>query len=145
MVLAMTGEAPGVGVKRGEAAPSADDMQYRDDLLVKISDVAGNPIGGARVRGVAMGGRPLDVTLGRMDDSFGEVGLVPVDFPAGARALQLVAFAPDFVAQELNLKPSDGKRFSREVAVKLEPGVRIGGVVRDTDGNPVPKAKVEML
>ena len=145
VILAMTGEAPGGGDVKQEAPPSADDTRYRDELLVQVSDVAGNPVAGARVKGVAIGGRPLDVTLGKMDDSFGDVGVVPVDFPTGTRELRLVVFAADSVPRELNLKPSDGTRFSHEVAVKLEPGVRIGGVVHDTDGNPVPKAKVEML
>jgi hypothetical protein len=144
VVLAMTGETPSAEVKIRPGAPSADDTQFRDDLVVKVTDIGGNPIGGARVRGVAISARD-DVPLGKMKDSFGEVGAVPVDFPAGTRELQLVASAADFVARELNLKPSDGKRFSREVSVKLEPGVRIGGIVRDTDGNPVAKANVEIL
>ena len=52
-------------------------VNYRDELVVKVLDIAGNPIGGARVRGVAIGGRRLDVTLGKMDDSAEEIGTVP--------------------------------------------------------------------
>jgi RNA polymerase sigma factor (sigma-70 family) len=146
VVLALTGEAPSDDVKISRAAPHADDTQFRDDLTVKVSDSAGNPIRGAGIRGVAIRERARDyIPLAKMGDSFEEVGTVPVDFPTGTRELQLVASAPGFVARELNLKPSGGKRFNREVSVKLEPGVRIGGFVRDTDGNPVTKAKVEVL
>jgi RNA polymerase sigma factor (sigma-70 family) len=145
VLLAMTGEAPGTGVETSPVPP-ADETQFRDDLLVKVSDSAGNPIGGARIRGVAISERTGDdIPLARMDDSLGEPGSVSVDFPTSTRELRLVAAAPGFAARELNLKTSDGRRFAREVSVKLDPGVRVGGFVRDMDGNPVAKAKVEML
>jgi RNA polymerase sigma factor (sigma-70 family) len=145
VLVAMTGETPSAGVQVNPA-PSADETQFRDDLIVKVLDVAGGPVGGARIKGVAIGGRARDdIPLAKMDDSREEPGTVPVDFPADTRELKLIASAPGFVARELNLKPSDGKRFNREAAVKLEPGVRIGGFVRDIDGNPVAKAKVEIL
>jgi RNA polymerase sigma factor (sigma-70 family) len=146
VVLAMTGEAPSADGQTSPPAPSADETRFRDDLVVKVSDSAGNPIGGARIRGVAISERAEDdIPLARMEDSLEEAGTVPVDFPTGTQELRLVASAPGFVARELNLKPSEGRRFSREVSVKLEPGVRIGGFVRDPEGNPVAKAKVEML
>jgi hypothetical protein len=140
----MTGETPGADVKTN-APPSADDKPFRDDVVVKVSDMAGNPIEGARVKGLALGARPEGIPLGKMTDAFHGAGTVPVDFPARTWELLLLASAPGFVAAELNLNASDGKRFSREVSVKLEPGVRIGGFVRDAEGNPVAKAKVEIL
>ena len=144
VVLAMTGETPGANVKTN-SAPSADDTQFRDDLVVKVSDLAGNPIEGARVKGVALGARTEEIPLGKMTDLFHGAGTVPVDFPARTRELLLIVSAPGFVSAEANLNAFDGKRFSREVSVKLEPGVRIGGFVRDSEGNPVAKAKVEIV
>jgi RNA polymerase sigma factor (sigma-70 family) len=144
VMLAMTGEAPSAHASALSPAPPADETQFRDDLIVKVSDAGGNPIGDARIKGMAFTARD-EVPLAKMDDSREEPGTVPVDFPTGTRELRLAASAPGFVARELNLKPIDGRRFNREASVKLEPGVRIGGFVRDPDGNPVAKAKVEML
>jgi hypothetical protein len=145
VLLAMTGEVPSAGVKTGPAAPSADDTKYRGDLVIKVSDIADNPVGGARVRGTAVDERSAIVTLARMDDAYTDLGVVPVDFPAGMRELRLTVSAPGHVPADLNLKPLADGSFPREIAVKIEPGVRIGGFVREVDGSPIARAKVEMF
>ena len=146
VILAMTGEAPSADVKIGQAAPSAADTKYRGDLVIKASDIADNPVGGARVRGTALEEQSTaTTTLARMDDSFTDLGVVPVDFPAGARELRLSISAAGHVPADLNVKPLADGRFPREISVKMEAGVRIGGYVRDVDGNPLPRAKVEMF
>jgi len=145
VIVAMTGEAPSADVKTDPAAPSADDTKFRDGFVIKVSDIADNPVGGARVRGTAVDERSAIVTLARMDDSLSDLGVVPVDFPAGLRELRLSVSAPGHVPVDLNLKPLADGHFPRDISVKVEPGVRIGGFVRDADGTPVARARVEMF
>jgi hypothetical protein len=100
---------------------------------------------GAVVRGLAVSDRGQPTTLGKMDDSFGEAGIVPVDFPAGTRELRLFLSAAERGVAEINLQIEPGQSFPRELAARLEPGVRIGGFVRDLEDRPVEKAKVEVF
>ena len=45
---------------------------------MKALDRDGNPVNGARVLGVAMDDAKTSTTLGRMDDSASEAGMIPV-------------------------------------------------------------------
>jgi 5-hydroxyisourate hydrolase-like protein (transthyretin family) len=140
-IFAMTGELAGGDAQTAPTA-SDDDSAYRDSLLLNVLNAEGGPIAGARVRGVALGAAKAPATLGRMDDSASEPGVVPIDFPALTRELRLVIEAKDFVPTEKVLVAGAGERFSRNVTVRPEHGVRVGGVVNDPDGAPVEKAKV---
>jgi protocatechuate 3,4-dioxygenase beta subunit len=155
VILAMTAEAPGTAVPKNPVA-FGDLTAYRDSLTVKVVNEKGNPILGARVRGRATppttptpngvgfrGGTAI--TLGRMDDSGGEIGIVPVDFPADTTTLYLTAEAKEFVPVEITLKPGNDKRFSNVITAGLTRGIQIGGIVRDADGKPLPTAKVEIF
>ena len=139
-IFAMTGELAGGDTQTAPTA-SSDDSLYRDSLVFNVQDPSGNPVVGARVRGVALDAMNKPITLGRMDDSAGEPGVVPVDFPARARELRLVIEAKNYVPTEKVLA-MPGENSLRNVIVKIDPGVRIGGVVNDPHGNPVEKAKV---
>jgi len=77
-----------------------------------------------------------------MDDSASEPGVVPIDFPARTRELRLVIESKNYVPTEKVLVAASGENYFRNATVKIDPGVRIGGVVIDPDGNPVEKAKV---
>jgi len=142
-LFALTGETPD-GAAQTAPTPSQDDSRYRHDLLVKVLDRDGQPINGARVRGIALdeGGTPT--ALGRMDDSAGEPSLVPVDFPASTRELRLVAAATAFVSADKVVRIVPGARFPRETTIRLDPGVRVGGFITDPDGQPVAEAKVSV-
>ncbi len=144
IILAMTGEPPGSGT-RGAALASADASEYRGELQVKATDLAGNVAGGVMVRGLAVNdvGRPT--TLGKMDDAFGEAGVVNVDFPAGTRELRLCVSATNHGVAEFTLQIEPGQSFPRELAARLEPGLRIGGAVLDLEGRPIEKAKLELF
>ncbi len=139
-IFAMTGELAD-GSTAGTPTPSGDDAPYRDAFALNVKNREGNPVAGARVRGTALV-NDTTITLGRMDDSGGEPGVVPVDFPARARELRLVVEANGFVASETVLQAAAGERFARSAKTQLEPGASIGGVVIDPEGNPVEKAKV---
>ena len=141
VLFGLTGESAD-GAAPSTPTASSDDAQYRDDLVLKVVDRTGNPIQGAQVRGVAFGATNTPTTLGRMDDSASEIGIVPVDFPARTKELQLVVSAKGFVPMEQFLPEATGERLPRTMTVRLEPGVRIGGVVRDPEGGLVEKAKV---
>jgi len=124
---------------------SADASEYRGELQVKATDLAGNVAGGVMVRGLAVSdvGRPT--TLGKMDDAFGEAGVVNVDFPAGTRELRLCVSATNHGVAEFTLQIEPGQSFPRELAARLEPGLRIGGFVRDLEGRPIEKARLELV
>jgi 5-hydroxyisourate hydrolase-like protein (transthyretin family) len=140
-LFAVTGESAD-GAPQNTPTVSSDDSQYRDALEFNVQDSVGNPVIGARVRGVALDATNKTITLGRMDDSASEPGVVPVDFPARARELRLVIEAKDYVSTEKVLSAAPGESFPRNVTVRPDHGVRIGGVVNDPDGSPVEKAKV---
>jgi 5-hydroxyisourate hydrolase-like protein (transthyretin family) len=140
-IFAVTGEIAD-GATQAAPTASSEDSLYRDSIVLDVTDSTGNPIGGARVRGVALDATNKTITLGRMDDSASEPGVVPVDFPARTRELRLVVEAKDYVAAEKVLLAAEGKGFPHKVTVQPDHGVRIGGVVNDPDGTPVEKAKV---
>src|ERR1051325_9555829 len=140
-IFAVTGEIPD-GIAQAMPTVSSDDSLYRDSIVLNVTDSTGNPIDGARVRGVAIDATNKTITLGRMDDSASEPGVVPVDFPARSRELRFVIEARDYVTTEKVVLAAAGERFLRNATVKMDPGVRIGGVVYDPDGSPVEKAKV---
>ncbi len=139
-IFAVTGELADGAIQATPTA-SSDDSEYRDSLVLSVQDPVGNPIIGARVRGVTLDATNKTITLGRMDDSASEPGVVPVDFPARARELRLVIEARDYVSTQKVLVAT-GESFPRNLSVRLDHGVRIGGVVHDPDGSPVQKAKV---
>ncbi|MDB6035405.1 MAG: resA 1 [Verrucomicrobiales bacterium] len=141
-IFAMTGELADGGATQTAPTASSDESQYHNSLTLHIQDPSGNAVPGSHVRGIVFDTPTRTVTLGRMDDSASEPGIVPVDFPASARELRLVVEAKNYVPMETVLKAGPGGGFVRDMTVKLEPGVRIGGVVRDPDGSAVAKAKV---
>ncbi len=143
IILGMTGEL-GSGT-RGSALASADASQFRGELQVKAADLARNVAGGAVVRGLAISEQGRPTTLGKMDDTFGETGVVSVDFPANTRELRLCVSATGRGVAEINLQIEPGQSFPRELAAQLEPGLRIGGFVRDLEGRPIQKAKLELF
>ena len=140
-IFAMTGELAD-GATPGTPTPSGDDTRYRDELTAKVVQADGAPIPDAKVRGVALSGTNAPITLGQMDDTATEAGLVPVDFPAHARELRLLVTARGFVPAEPVLTAAPGGGFNRHLTVQLERGTRIGGIVTDPDGGPVEKARV---
>jgi len=143
VVLGMTGEAPDGGGKF--APPSADDSQFRRSTYFQIKDNAGNPVSGVQARGFAIDGRGLPLALGKLDDTFTSPGELAVDFPAATRELRLLIWAAGGGLRELNFPCVPEGNFSTNTVVRLAPGVRIGGFVRDAEGRPLPKAKVEIF
>jgi hypothetical protein len=150
VILAMTGEAPGPSVL--PAIASADDSKYRDSIVVKIAGQSGESILGAGVRGTAVTERDTGTTsgsviatLGRMENTAGEPGVVAVDFPARTRELRLSAQAKKFVPEAITLTRGTNGKFRSEISARLAPGIRIGGVVQDPGGRPLAKAKVEIV
>jgi protocatechuate 3,4-dioxygenase beta subunit len=141
-IFAVTGELADGAAKTIPTDSANDDSVYRASLTLHVLNGEGNPIAGARVRGVASVNARTTVTLGRMDDSASELGIVPVDYPARARELRLVIAATDYVSTETVLTTAAGDGFPRDVNINLDHGVRIGGMVKDPDGSPVEKAKV---
>jgi 5-hydroxyisourate hydrolase-like protein (transthyretin family) len=139
-IFAMTGELAD-GATPGTPTPPATMRLYRDSLALNVLNAEGSPVAGARVRGTALVTNTT-ITLGRMDDSASEPGIVPIDFPARARELRLVVEAKEYVATETVLLAAPGEGFPRSATVRPEHGVRIGGVVHDPEGAPVEKAKV---
>src|SRR5436190_2443556 len=144
-ILALTIEVPNAGNARRKPTPSEDVSGYINSLVVRVSDRAGAPLGAARVRGFATDGRGLQTPLGRNDDSLTELGMVPMDFPADTRSLQLVASLNGYVPAQIEVKGNSAEQLRKELSVKLDAGVRIGGIVSDADGEPLAKAKVQIL
>lgn len=107
-------------------------------LLVVAADT-GRPIAGASVR--------LQVSDARGDHSFGEhranrEGRVTLDFPPeGISLFTLQARAPGYVLRQ-EIVP--GPSLPRDLTLRLEPGVQIGGVVRDDRGRAVAGAQVRV-
>jgi RNA polymerase sigma factor (sigma-70 family) len=144
IILAMTGEPPGP-VRRSYAAPSADDSQFRTALQLKVTDGAGNVATGAMVRGLAINDQERGFYLGKMDDTFGQPGVIPVDFPANTRELRLVVMASGRGVTEITLQVPPGQSFPRELVARLEPGISLGGIVRDLEDHPIENARVELF
>jgi|GEM_PF-3516640 len=144
VILGVTVEAPGAAsavaspaTTAGVAAPAVPTAgECR--LLVVAADT-GRPIPGARVR--------LQVSDARGDHSFGEYranreGRVTLDFPPeGISQFTLQARAPGYVLRQ-EIVP--GPSLPRDLTLRLEPGVQIGGVVRDDRGQPVAGAQVQV-
>jgi len=142
-VLAMTGEAPD-GSERF-VPPSVDDSQFRRSIHFRIEDNRGNPVSGVQMRGFAMDERGLPLALGKLDDASAAPGELDVDFPAPTRELRLLVWAARGGLTELNFPCAPEGNFSSTTVVRLDTGVRIGGFVRDADGRPLSKAKVELF
>jgi RNA polymerase sigma factor (sigma-70 family) len=142
VVLGMTGEAP--SATAGKALPSIDDSQYRRSLILRVIDRAGDAVPGATARGFAVNERGQAVPLGKLADSLASPGDIPVDFPTGTRELQLLVSAARGVT-ELNLQSTPAGIFNSNIVVRLEQGTTMGGYVRDMEGRPLEKAKVEMF
>ena len=121
VILAMTGERPGYGAG-GTAMPSVDDREFRDSVLVKATDSTGQPVAGARLTGLALNEFFVETTLGKLDDTFTEAGLVPVDFPADARRLRLVVSAAGYASAKIELTARPGELMNRETSVSLVRG-----------------------
>lgn len=142
MIFGMTGELADGSAKPGTPIASGDDTRYRDALTLKVLKADGTPVPDTKVRGVAFDATNAPTTLGQMDDTVTEAGVVPVDFPARTRELRLVVTARGFVPAEPVLTAAPGGGFNRTITVNLDRGTRIGGIVTDPDGRPVEKAKV---
>lgn len=119
-------------------APPAVPAPGECRLLVVAADT-GRPIAGVSVR--------LQVSDARGNHSFGEYranreGRVTLDFPPeGITQFTLLVRAPGYALRQ-EIVP--GPRLPRELTLRLEPGVRIGGVVRDDRGQPVAGAQVQV-
>lgn len=145
ILLSMTVEAPTPGAPAAKPAPSADDTKFRDELVLTVTARGGQTLSGAKVRSFSLDAKGNTSPLARPDDTGQEPGVVPIDYPADAGRLRLTASVSARVSAELDLKPGPDGRLPREVAVELERGVRIGGIVRDAEGTPQAKAKVAIM
>ncbi len=117
VILAITGEAGQGVVPREEISPGVD--QFRDSTDLMVFDQAGQPIRGVRVFGAAQAGNGTEITLGKLDDTFSTAGLVPVDFPAGARQLKLRVTAAGYVPTEVTIVARADGRFEPRVVAHL--------------------------
>jgi beta-lactamase regulating signal transducer with metallopeptidase domain/Tol biopolymer transport system component/5-hydroxyisourate hydrolase-like protein (transthyretin family) len=156
VIVAMTAEAPGAGP--GATPPAAAAVEAKDRSLAAAGDAtspkpassgecrlrlvaadSGQPVAGASVR--------LQVANAQGSHAFGEhhadrEGRVTLDFPPeGITQFTLVARAPGHLPRQEVLP---GPRLPRELTLRLERGVRIGGVVRDDQGRPVPGVRVQV-
>lgn len=114
---------------------------YRDEFRVRASDGAGGP---------PMTNATVLITV--TDDArtfyFGEVradtgGVCRVPFPPQATVgFSLLVRAPDRVPVVLTEWLANQLRFSREFTAALRPGLRIGGVVKGANGQPIEGAEV---
>ncbi|MBC8089860.1 MAG: sigma-70 family RNA polymerase sigma factor, partial [Phycisphaerae bacterium] len=131
VILAITGE-PGEGVvPREQISPGVD--QFRNSTELMVIDQAGQPVRGVRAFGVAQAANGAEITLGKLDDTFSTTGLLPVDFPAGARELKLRVMAAGYVPAEVTITAGPGGRFEpRAVAHLLAANARTSVASRET-------------
>jgi RNA polymerase sigma factor (sigma-70 family) len=120
IILAMTGETP-TRNRAGMPMPSADDSRFRNSLVLKATNAAGQMIEGVRVVGIALDDRTNQTTLGKLDDSFGPRGLVPVDYPARTRELRFTVSAAGYQPAVVAFKPEGDGKPAPSVSVRLLP------------------------
>lgn len=150
VVLAVTAEEASSGrpaLKPGPPSKPLRDLvqhpvtAYRDEFRVRATDGDG---GAPLTNATAL----ITVTDDARTFYFGEVradadGVCRVPFPPQATVgFSLLVRAPDRVPVVLTEWLANRPRFSREFTAALRPGLRIGGVVKGANGQPIEGAEV---
>ncbi|MEY2410295.1 MAG: hypothetical protein QOF48_2965, partial [Verrucomicrobiota bacterium] len=147
VLLGLTVEAPDPGRATPvvPATPSADLAKLRDQLVCEVTASGGGLVGGARIKGTSLDDRGMGTLLGRMDDGGEDPGVVMVDFPANTRSLRLIATARNRGPQVIELRAGPDGHMPRKASVQLGMSKRVYGLVLKPDGQPLAKAKVDIL
>lgn len=142
VILAVTVEASGadVGVTAVAATPAFDEAATHGESRLRIVAAdSGQPIAGATVH--------LQVADAQSTHAFGAYpadreGRVTLDFPPqGISRFNLLVRAKGYVAHRQSI---EGSKLPPELVIKLDPGVAVGGVVRDDQGKSVAGAQVRI-
>ncbi len=142
VILAVTVEAPSAdaGATAVAAAPAFDEAATHGECRLRIVAAdSGQPIAGATVH--------FQVADAQTAHAFGAYqadreGRVTLDFPAeGITRFNLLVRAKGYGAHRQSI---DGRTLPPELVIKLDPGVAVGGVVRDDQGQPVAGAQVRV-
>lgn len=148
----LTTTAPPLGARDTKEVPPIDlarRTERLDGLLVKVTDLEGKPIGGARVVATTM---PWDVDLAIGPVNAGFPGVVHREVPTDAKGEALfeglppagydvVGMAKGRVATAVKGVQVARGRLER-MTLRLGPGVSIQGVVVTSEGKPVADAFV---
>ena len=128
--------------KRG-ASRDFEESEYRAELPVRVTDVQdGKPLPGAVVK--------VTATNDRKSFAFGEYeaderGGVIVDYPPKQIAsLTLAVRAPDRVPRAFTFTRTDTDEWPAELTARLARGQKIGGIVRDENGQPAAGVTVQI-
>lgn len=142
VILAVTVEASGAdaGAAAVASAPAFDEAATHGESRLRILAAdSGLPIAGATVH--------FQVADAQATHAFGAYqanhdGRVTLDFPAeGITRFNLLVRAKGYVARRQSI---EGSTLPPELVIQLDPGVVIGGVVRDDQGKPVAGAQVRI-
>ena len=122
-------------------ALGSDASEFRDVLVIRAMDSSS---------GQLLAGATAALTIA--DDQapfyFGEVradadGVLRLPYPPQqTHSYFLLVRAPGHVPAQVRGSKTGPGAFAREIPARLEPGVRVGGLVKGTDGKPVPGVKV---
>lgn len=147
MVLATSLDplAPG---ERPDPSPDLEpkDPDWTQHLGVTLIDAtSSNVIGGATVQSVVLARHgPATLTVEQTATANGS-GVADVLLPAeGVGSVALIASATGYAGSQLVLNPSGTNPLPAFITLKLHGGIELGGVILNSEGQPVPDAAVQV-
>jgi hypothetical protein len=143
VVVAITlEEDPGAPAPKASASPDVDESACRRELLLRFVDKDGQPVPGAVAKlTLTDEGRTFPYGTNVADAA----GKAIVDYPANqVRELAIEVRSSAGLPARISLANAEPGNLPLEQKIKLEPGVTLGGLVRDTTGQPIARARVSV-
>ena len=124
------------------AGPAVDESACRREVVLRFVDQAGQPVPGAVAKlTLTDAGHTFDYGANVADAG----GQIVVDYPANqVRELALAVRSASCLPARLSLTNAEPGNLPPGRVVKLEPGVNLGGIVRDPSGQPIAGARVSV-
>ena len=132
---------PDTSRKIVKRALESDSKIFRDELVIRATEAGDGPslAGATAVLTISDDQTPFYFGEARADAG----GVLRLSYPPPQTfAWFAVVRAPGHVPAVVRGSKTNGGAFPREISAKLERGVRVGGLVKDTDGKPISGAKV---
>jgi len=143
VVVAITlEENPGAPVVNVPASPDVDESACRRELVLRFVDKDGQPAPDA-VAKLTLTDESRTFPYGtNVADARGQT---VVDYPANqVRELAIEVRSSVGLPARLSIANVQPGNLPPEQTIKLEPGVKLGGIVRDSAGQPVARARVSV-
>jgi peroxiredoxin len=122
-------------VAASKTPPGATDANSQKIVVKVVDKETGKPLAGAKVM-------TQDFRTGFAVNGSGVAAILP---GKTANWVDMAVVCPGYVGQRRVLKKDGGKAFPEVYVFSLEKGMRVGGVVRDSDGAPIEGVKVMIV